>query len=106
MALAGEHEVFVPIQPQFHRATELVRGHRGPYRDMARLGFLATKPTAHAPAFHPDGMVVDTQSVRDPVLNLTGVLAAAVDQPLVLLLRQGVSYLTFEVKVLLPTNFQ
>jgi len=44
--------------------------------------------------------------VRHPVLHLTGVLRAAVDQPLVLFLRHGIGDLAFQVEVLLSTDFE
>ena len=44
--------------------------------------------------------------MADPVLHLAGVLGAAVDQPLVLLLRQHIGDLAFQVKVLLAADFQ
>ena len=41
-----------------------------------------------------------------PVLHLARVLGAAVDQPLALLLRQGVGHLALQVKVLLAADFK
>ena len=106
VALAGDQEVVVPVQPQFDGFFELVGRHRRPHRQVARLRFLAAKAAAHAPALDPHRVVVNAQGVRHPVLCLAGVLGAAVDQPLVLLLRQHVGDLPFQVEVLLPAHFQ
>jgi hypothetical protein len=58
MALAGDHEVVVAVQPQLDRARSLCGGHGGPHRHVAGLGFLAAESAAHAPAFDAHGMVV------------------------------------------------
>ena len=106
VALAGDHEVVVAVQPQLDRALELVRGNGGPHSQMAGLGFLAAEAAAHAPAFHAHAVVVDAQRVRHPVLGLARVLGTGVHQPLVLLLRQHVGDLPFKVEVLLPADLE
>ncbi len=106
VALAGDHEVVVPVQPQLHGAAVFGRRNGRPHGQMAGLRFLAAEAATHAPAFHLDGVVVDAQSVAHPVLHFAGVLGAAVDQPLVLLLRQHVGNLALQVKVFLPADFQ
>jgi hypothetical protein len=106
VALAGDHEVVVAVQPQLDRAAELVARPRGPHGQVAGLRLLAAEAAAHAPALHPHRVVVDAQRVRHPVLHLAGVLGAGVDPPLVLLQRQGVGDLAFQVEVLLAAHFQ
>ena len=106
VAFAGDHEVIVAIQPQLDRALEFCRSHSCPHRQMTSLRLLAAKTATHAAAFHPDGVVVQAQRVRHPVLHFAGVLRAGVHQPLVLLLRQHVGNLAFEVKVFLATDFK
>ena len=105
VAFAGDHEVLIPVQSQFDRAAQLARGHTGPYRHMPGLGFFTTKAAAHAPALDFDGVVVNPQGVRYPVLYFAGVLGAGVHQVLVLLLGHHISHLAFKVEVLLPANF-
>ena len=87
MALAGDQEVVVAVQPELDRAGELVRRQRGPDRDLAGLGFLAAEAAAHAPAHHLDIMVAQAQRAGDGVLHLAWVLGAGMHQPLALLLR-------------------
>ena len=106
MPFAGQHEVVVAIKPQFDGLLELLRRHRRPHRHMPSLGFFATKAATHAATRHLHRVVVYAQRVRHPVLHLTGVLRAAVNEPLVLLLRQGISHLAFQVKVFLATDFE
>ena len=95
VALAGDVEVIVAIQPQLHRPPGFGGSQRSPHGQMPGLGFLAAKTATHAPAFHTHGVVVQAQRVGHPMLHFTGVLGAAVDQPLVLLLRQGIGHLAF-----------
>ena len=106
VALAGDHEVFVPVQPQLDGAAQLVRGHGGPHGQVSGLGLFAAKATAQAAALHLDRMVVNAQRVRHPVLHFAGVLGAGVDPPLFLLQRQGVGDLAFQIKVLLPAHLE
>ncbi|MCY1539612.1 hypothetical protein D9M68_752070 [compost metagenome] len=73
---------------------------------MAGLRFLSTEAAAHAPALDRDGVVGNAQRMRHPVLHLAGVLCAGVDPPLVLLQREHVGDLTFEVEVFLATDFE
>ena len=106
MALAGDHEVVVPIQPQLDRAVEFVGRNCRPHRQVAGLGFLAAKTTAHAPAFDTHRVVADAQRVRHPVLDFAGVLGAGIHQPLVLLLRHHIGDLAFKVKVFLAADLK
>jgi hypothetical protein len=106
VALAGDHEVVVAVQPQLDRALELVRGNGGPHGQMAGLGFLAAEAAAHAPALHAHAVVVHAQRMRHPVLGLARVLGAGIHQPLVLLLRQHIGDLAFQVEVLLPADLE
>ena len=106
MALAGDHEVIIPIQPQLDGLAQLVCRYRRPHRQMTGLGFLAAKATAHAAAFHPHGVAVQPQRMGHPMLHFAGMLGAAVNQPLVLFLWQHIGNLAFQVKVFLPTHFQ
>ncbi|MPM91868.1 hypothetical protein SDC9_139002 [bioreactor metagenome] len=106
MALAGDHEVIVAIQPQLHRTPRFLRGNGGPHGQVAGLRFLAAKATAHAPTFHAHGVVRQSQSMRDPVLHLTRMLGAGVDPPLLLLQRQHVGDLAFQIEMFLPANLE
>ncbi|OQC05888.1 MAG: hypothetical protein BWX79_02198 [Alphaproteobacteria bacterium ADurb.Bin100] len=73
---------------------------------MAGLGFLAAEAAAHAPALHAHTVVVHAQRMRHPVLGLARVLGAGIHQPLVLLLRQHIGDLAFQVEVLLPADLE
>ena len=106
MALAGDHEVVVAVQPQFDGAAEFFGCHRRPYRQMAGLGFLATKTAAHAAAFDAHRVVVDSQRVRHPMLHLAGMLGAAVHRPLVLLQGHHIGNLALQIKMLLAADLQ
>ncbi len=106
MALAGDHEVVVAVQPHLDRAFERVRRDGRPDREVAGLCLLAAEAAAHAPAFHLDAVVVQAQRVRHPVLGLAGVLGAGVNEPLVLLLRQGVGDLALQVEMLLAADLE
>ena len=106
VALAGDQEVVVPVQPQLDGFFEFVRRHCRPHRHVARLRFLAAKAAAQAPAFHPHRVVGNAQRVGDPVLRLARMLGAAVNEPLVLLLGQHVGNLPFQVKVFLAADRQ
>ena len=106
VALAGDHEVVVAVQPQLDRALALARGQRRPHGDMAGLRFLAAEAAAHAPALHRDGVVLQAQRMRHPVLHLARMLGAGIDPPLVLLQRQGVGDLAFQVEMFLAADFE
>ena len=106
MALAGDHEVVVAVQPQFHRPPQFARGQRRPYRQVPGLRFFPAKAPAHAAADHAHRVQRNVQRMRHPVLHFSGVLGTAVDQPLPVLLRQGVGDLSFQVKVFLPAHVQ
>ncbi len=73
---------------------------------MTGLRFLAAKAAAHAPARHGHGVVLKTQRMRNPVLNLARVLRARMNPPLVLLERQRIGHLAFEIEMLLAADFE
>ena len=106
VALAGDQDVIAPVQPHLHRPPKFVRGQRRPYRQMPGLGFFATKAAAHATAHHAHLRQRDVQRVRHPVLHLARVLCAAVDQPVAVVLRNGVGDLAFQIEMLLPADLQ
>ena len=104
MPFAGDQEVVIAIQAQLDGRAGLARGQRRPHRQMAGLRFLAAETAAHAAAFDAHAMAGQAQRMRHPVLHLAGVLRAAVDQPLILLLRQRQRDLAFQIEMLLPAN--
>jgi hypothetical protein len=73
---------------------------------MPSLRFFAAEAAAHAAAHHPHLRQWDVQCVRHPVLHLAGVLGAAVDQPVAVLLRNRVRDLAFQIEMFLPADFQ
>ncbi len=83
-----------------------MRSNRSPNRHVPGLRLLAAKATAHAAAFDAHRVVVDCQGVRDPMLHLARMLGAGMDQPLLLLQRQRVGNLAFQIKMLLPTHLK
>ena len=106
VAFAGDHEVVVAVHAQLDGLAELARRQCRPHGHVAALRFFAAKAAAHAPAFHAHRVVVNAQRMRHPVLRLSRVLRAGVHQPLVLLLRQHVGDLPFQVKMFLPADFK
>lgn len=106
VALAGDHEVVVAVQAQLDGAAGLARGQGGPHGQVAGLRFLAAETAAHAPALHAHAVVVQPQGMGHPVLDLARMLGAAVDQPLLLFLRDGVGDLTFEIEVFLAAHLE
>ena len=106
VALAGDHEVIVAVQPQFHRPPHFARRQRGPYRQMPGLRLFAAEAPAHAAADDAHRVQRNVQRMRHPVLHFARVLGAAVDQPLAVFLRQRIRDLPFQVKVFLPADVQ
>ena len=106
VAFAGDQKIVLTAQAHLHGSAGFVRGQRGPHRQMPRLGFFATKASAHAPTLHPYSVQRNVQSVGNPVLRFARVLGAAVDQPFAVALGQGVGNLTFQVIVFLAANLQ
>jgi len=106
VALAGDHKVIVTVEPELDGLAHFVCRHRRPHGQVASLCFFTTKASAHAAAFHTHLVVVQAQRMCHPVLHLAWVLCAAMYDPLVLLLWNGVGNLAFEVKVLLTAHFK
>ena len=106
MAFASDHKVVAPVQAHLHGAPQFVCSQRGPDGQVPCLGFLAAKATPHAAADHPHLVQGNTQSVGYPVLHLSGVLGAAVDQPLPTFLGFCAGDLALQIKVFLPANVQ
>ena len=104
VAAAGDEEVVVAIEPQLHRAIELLRGNGGHAGRQRRLRLLAAEATAHAPALDVHMVRVQLQRMRHRVLHLSRMLRRAVDLDAVVLQRHRVGDLAFEVELLLAAH--
>jgi hypothetical protein len=106
VASAGDLEVVVAVQPQLHRPVQPPRRHRGHAGEQRRLRLLAAEAAAHAPALHLHLVRVQAQRVRHQVLHLAGVLRRTAELQPVVLGRQRVGDLAFEVEVLLAAELE
>ena len=70
VALAGEHEVVIPVEAEPDRATGALHPQRCDHGERGCLGFLAAKGAAHAADFDGDLSRTDPQRSGGKVLNL------------------------------------
>jgi hypothetical protein len=106
MALAGHDHVVVAVETDLGRPTGLRCGkgcERGP---LCRLGFLAAKAAAHAPALAGDVGVGAFQHSRHAMLDLGRVLGGTIDGHGAAFMRNGERDLALEVEVLLAADRQ
>ena len=104
VALAGDHDVVVPVVAHLDRTPET------PARDRRRAGgqpalrLLAAEPAAHAPTFdrHPVG--ADAQRVRHLLLRLARVLRRVVHEDPAVLARHREGDLALQVELFLPAD--
>jgi hypothetical protein len=104
VALAGGHHVVIPIQAQLDRPLGARRQQRREAGPLGRLGFLAAKGAAHAPAFHADLVGTPAQHVAHHLLHLGGVLGGADQVQAVVFAGLGIGNLAFQIKVLLAAH--
>ena len=105
VALAGQHEIVVPVETEPDRASGALHPQRCDDGQRGCLGFLAAKGAAHAADFDGDFSRADPQRCGGKVLNLRGVLGGGDDVDTIQT-GQGEAALSFEVKVLLPTDVE
>ena len=78
MAAPGDHEVVVTVNAQLHGFAQGLRRDGRHAGKQGRLGFLATKAAAHAPALHLHVVGPQTQGMGHQVLHFAGVLGRTV----------------------------
>ncbi len=104
MALAGQHEIVVAVQPDLARPAGHARRQRGQGRPGARLAFLAAETAAHASGFDGDEGVRNAKNARHDVLRFRRILARGVHGHLVAFARNGEGSLALEIEVLLAAD--
>ena len=104
VTLAGDHEIIVAIDPQFHRSLQSPGGDRRDAREDRRLRFLAAEPTAHPPHFARHPMGRHGKRMRDHALHLARMLRRAIQMHAIALLRDRVRDLALKIKLLLPPD--
>nr|GEU28080.1 hypothetical protein [Tanacetum cinerariifolium] len=106
VALAGDQHVVVAVGAQLDRAFQPGRRNAGRRRPKRRLRFLAAEAPAHAPALDLHLVRMHAQRMRDHVLHLARMLGGALHQHAVVLFRDRVGDLPFQVKLLLAAHEQ
>ena len=103
MPFASNGHVVVAVVAHLAGPGGGLRHHRTGDGQRVSLAFLAAKPPAHAPHFHPHVMQRQPQRMGHLVLDLAGVLGRAMHHhPALGGLRQ--CRLTLQIEMLLPTN--
>ena len=106
VAPTGDHEVVVAVKPQLDWALQPGSGDRRDARKDRRLGLLAAKPAAHAPAFDMHIVGVQLQGMRDQMLHFARVLRRAVQVQAAAFGRNRVTDLAFKVELFLAADFK
>ena len=106
MALAGDDEIIVPVEPELAGLARHMGGQRGESAGLGGLGFLAAKGAAHAPRLHGDEGVGHGEHPRHHALHHCGVLGGGMDEHLASLARHGEGGLSLEIEMLLPADAQ
>ncbi len=104
--LAGHRHVHGPVEPQPDRPAGERRPQRRDRRIPVRLHLLAAEPAAHAQALDGDLVAVEAEDVGDDLLRLGGVLGAALDEHLAVLVDEREGGVGLEVEVLLPGELE
>ncbi len=101
VALAGHGQVLGPVEPDPDRSAGQPGAERGDGREAVRLHLLAAEAAAHAEALHGHLVAGQAEHVSDDLLRLRGVLGAALDEHLPVLVDQGQRRVRLQVEVLL-----
>ncbi len=104
VALAGQHEIVVAIEPDLARMACHPRGERSDRGPGAGLALLAAEAAAHPARFDRDEGVRDPENARDDVLRLRRVLRRSVHRHLVAFAGKGERRLAFEIEMLLSAD--
>ncbi len=104
--LAGHGQVLGPVEPEPHRTAGQLGAERGHGREAVRLHLLAAEAAAHPQALHGHLVGGHPEHVRDDLLGLGGVLGAALDEHLPVLVHLGERRVGLQVEVLLPGELE
>ena len=102
--LAGNHEVVVAVDAQFHRTLQPLRGDGGDARKNRRLRFLAAEAAAHPPDFARHLVGRQVQRVRDDILHLGRMLRRTPQVDAIVFLRHSIRNLPLEVELFLAPD--
>jgi hypothetical protein len=104
--LAGHRHIHGAVEPQPDRTTGERRPERRNGRIPVRLHLLAAEAAAHAETLDGHVVTVQPKDVGDDLLGLGGVLGAALDEDLAVLVDVGEGGVGLEVEVLLPRELE
>ena len=104
VALAGQREIVVAVEPHLARASGDARAERGDGRPGAGLALLAAEAAAHAARLHGHERVGNAEDARHDVLHFGRVLGRGVDRHFVALAGNGEGNLAFEIEMLLAAD--
>ena len=104
VALAGQHEVVVAVEPDLARPAGDARGERGDRGPGAGLALLAAEAAAHAPRLDGHEGVRNAENARDDMLRLGRVLGRGVHRHLVAFAGNGERGLALEIEMLLAAD--
>ncbi len=106
VALAGQFEIVVAVEPDLARRAGHVGAERGDGRPGAGLALLAAEAAAHAARLHRHEGVGKPKDARDDVLHLGRVLRRSPDRHLAPLAGRSHRDLSFEIEMLLPADVE
>ena len=104
--LAGHRHVLGAVEPQPDRTTGERRAEGGDRGIPVRLHLLAAEAAAHPQALDRDSWLGAAEDVGDDLLGLRGVLRAALDEDLAVLVDQRQGAVGLEVEVLLARELE
>ena len=104
VALAGEDEIVVAVEPQLAGPAGDARGERRDGRPLRRLALLAAEAAAHAAGLAGDVGVRDAEHAGDDMLHLGRMLRRGIDVDVAVLARDGERDLALEIEMLLPAD--
>ena len=106
MALAGEAHVIIFGVDKPHGPARVRGQQRGHHRRLGRLRFLAAKSAAHPLADHHHLIERNPQDLGDHLLHFGGMLRRGMDRHGLALAGDGDANHRFQIKMLLPADFQ
>ena len=104
VALAGEDEIVVAIEPQLAGPPRDLRGKGRDGRPLRRLALLAAEAAAHAADLAGDIGVRDAEHAGDDMLHLGRMLRRGIDVDVAVLARDREGDLALEIEMLLPAD--
>ena len=104
VALAGQHEIVVAVEPDLAGRAGDLGAERGDRRPGAGLALLAAEAAAHPPRLDADERVGNAEDPRDDMLHLGRVLRRGVHEHLGALAGDRERGLALEIEMLLPAD--